>query len=198
MAAVVNAAKSYTAQLQAWEVLRKADTRDFKQEWSKGKEEFHLKLNGYTEYIISWSPAARIDSQYSVRIKHLGREEILPARLGDLLDMQLRATFREIAELRTTQKDVVLEAIKSGALLEHVSERDHYSLNAGRKGVLFGSMLPDTGAGAILVRGDLVRDMNHPEQRLVLEVTWRSSLGTGRPIGFVVDKKYGQLFDSNR
>lgn len=198
MAAAVHSARSYMANEQARAALQGADPRDFKQEWNRGKEEFHLKLNGYTEYIISGNIAVAGDSQYSARIKYFGRDELLSTRFGDSLNRQLHATFQGIAELRASQKEVVTEAINSKALLEHVSERELYALNAAQKGVLFTSTLPDTGAGGIVVRGDLSRDMSHPDKRLILEVTWRSSVGTGGPMSFVVDRQYGQLLDSTR
>jgi len=198
MVAAVHSARSYMANEQARAALQGADPRDFKQEWNRGRAEFHLKLNGYTEYIISHNPAAPSDSQYSARVRYFGRDESLSTRFGDLLNSQLRATFKAIADLRASQREVVTEAIQSKALLGHVSERESYALNAAQKGVLFTSILPDTGAGGIVVRGDLSRDMSHSEKRLILEVTWRSSVGTGGPMSFVVDRQYAQLLDSTR
>jgi len=196
MAAEVHSARSYMVNEQARAALQGADPRDFQQEWKKGKEEFHLKLNGYTEYIISHNLVSGNESQYSARIKYFGRDEALTTRFGDSLDRQLRVTFQGIADLRASQREVVAEAIQSRAILEHVSERESYALNAAQKGVLFTSMLPDTGSGGIIVRGDLSRDMSHRDKRLILEVTWRSSVGTGGPMSFVVDRQYAQLLDS--
>lgn len=198
MIVAVSSGRSYMANEQARAALQGADPRDFKQEWNKGKEEFHLKVNSYTEYIVSQNIAASADSQYSARVKYFGREEVLTKRFGDPLDSQLRATFRALADLRASQRKVVAEAIQSKALLEHVSERESYAFNAAQKGVLFTSMLPDTGSGGIIVRGDLSRDMSRPDKRLILEVTWRSSVGTGGPMSFVVDRQYAQLLDSTR
>lgn len=198
MGAVINSANSFAAQVQAREALRAADPRDFEQRWNKGREEFHLKLNGYTEYIISRNTAAQADSQYTARVKRFGREESLSMRYGDLLTRQLRETFTAISLLQATQKENVINSIRSGAILEHIVQREAYSLNAMRKGVIFSSQMADAGQGAILIQGDLVRDMNHPDKRLVLEVTWRSSVGTGGPLGFVVDRQYAQLLDSTR
>lgn len=193
MSQLVSPAKSHLASTQACDALRSADVRDWKQEWTKGKEEFRLKINGHTEYVIARDFAATIDSIYSMRVKNFGREESLSARFAEPLHRQLRETFDSIAALRVAQREQVGQAIETGVLLQHVRERNSYFVSTSQNGTLFTSELPDTGSGAILVRGDLSRDVSRPDKRLILEVTWRTAAGTGGPLACVVDSRYATL-----
>ncbi len=198
MATTVSESKTVLTTLQAREVLAKASPQEFKQHWNKGREEFHLKVNGHTDYIIAKSPVPTASAMHTVRITSFGRETVLSVRFGSPLDAALRETFKAIALLRATQRESVIEAIKSGAVLEQIEDRQSYALNSSRKGVLFSSRLPDGGDGSVLVRGDLTRDMSSPDKKLLLEVTWRSSIGTGGPLAFVVGRKFERLLEATR
>ena len=201
MGTTVSGARSFFLSSQALADLSKADIRDFKQHWNKGIEEFHLRTNGYTEYVIARSYAVKSDSMcsaYEARVRNFGKEEVISVRFGSPLERALGDAFKAVDTLRASLKERVIEAVTSGELLEHVEDRESYSLNAVRKGVMFSSRLPDVGRGEILVRGDLSRDMSHPDQRLVLEVTWRHSVGTDGPLRFIVDRQYERLLNTKR
>lgn len=198
MSQLVSTSKSYLAIAQAREALQDADPRDFKQEWVKGKEEFHLRTKGHTEYVIARHVATKADSMYSIRVKSFNREEPLSIRFGDPLHNQVRQSFNDISALRVAQREFVRDSVEGGALLHHVRERDFYSVGSSLKGTLFTSELLDTGSGLVLVRGDLSTDLSHPGNRLILEVTWRSSIGTGGPLAFVVDRRYAALLEPSR
>lgn len=198
MNTAVSPAKSYGDRMRASETLHKTDPRAWKHEWNKGKEEFRLKIDAATEYIVARDYAATSDSVYSIRVSSFNREQSLPVRVGDSLHRQLSLTFRAIDQLRREQRKVVSEAVRDGEILKHISERDLYPTNHSPKGVLFASELPDNGCGTILVRGDLSRDMSHPDKALILQVTWRSSAGTGGPLTWVVDPRYAALLEPRR
>jgi hypothetical protein len=198
MSLLVSTSKSYLAITQARDALLKADPRDFKQEWVKGKEEFHLRASGNTEYVIARHLASKADLMYSIRLRCFNREESLSIRFGDSLHNQLRESFNTIADLRVAQRQLVREAVEVGALLHHVRQRDFYTVSHSQKGTLFTSELPDTGSGAVVVRGDVSRDVSHPDKKLILEVTWRSAAGTGGPLAFVVDPRYAALLEPKR
>ncbi len=190
--------RSYVACIQACDALRKIEPHNWRQQWNKGTEEFHAKLNGHTEYVVTRNLAAKSPSMYSLRVRSFHNEQALPVRFGDPLHHQLHETFNHINALRGAQRRVVIETIKTGALLQNVLERDLYSASSSQKGVLFASEIPDTGSGAILVRGDLTRDTSHAENRLILQATWRSSIGTGGPLTFAVDRHYEGLLAPKR
>jgi hypothetical protein len=184
--------------MQARDALGKIEPHSWRQQWNKGTEEFHARLNGQTEYVVTRDIGAKSSSMYSIRVRNFHKEEALPVRFGDPLHHRLHQTFNDINTLRGAQRSLVIETIKTGALLQNVRERDLYSTSSSQKGVLFASEIPDTGSGAILVRGDLTRDTSHAEKRLILQVTWRSSIGTGGPLTFVVDRHYEGLLAANR
>jgi hypothetical protein len=191
-------AKSHVESVQLCQTLQKLDSRTWKQEWNKGKEEFRLKINGYTEYIVARDFSAKSNSMYSIKVSSLNRERSVPVEFGDPLHRQLHRTFHEIDALRHEQRKVVSDAIRDGTILNHIRERDLYPVNHSPKGVLFSSELPDHGFGAILVRGDLTRDQSNPNKTLILQVTWRSSTGTGGPLTSVVDPRYSALLEPRR
>ncbi|MEY4700588.1 MAG: hypothetical protein RL326_775 [Pseudomonadota bacterium] len=198
MSASLTQSRSYASCIQARDALQKIEPHKWRQQWNKGIEEFHARLDAHTEFVVTRNIAARSSSMYSIKVRNFHREESLPVRFGDPLHHQLHETFNHIVALRGSQRDVVIDAIKTGAILGHIRERDLYSASFSQRGVLFASEMPDTGSGAILVRGDLTRDTSHPEKRLILQVTWRSSIGTGGPLTFAVDSHYEALLAAKR